>query len=209
MISMEKVEKLRKHADISYSEAKKVLEETDGDILEAVVKLEEEGRIKPPGSGGYYNSNDRYQAAGANSEQKQEKQREQQKKQQQKKRSSFAETLSSIIKWTGKIVDKGNTNYFKVLKNRRKILELPLTAFVLLLIFAFWLVIPLIIIGLVVGYNYQFGGPDLEKTEVNKAMDKFSDATKQAVDSVNEAAGKFSSRENNKGANNDGENPDS
>ncbi len=209
MISMEKVEKLRKHADISYSEAKKVLEETDGDILEAVVKLEEEGRIKSPGSGGYYNSNDRYQATGSNSEQKQEKQREQQKKQQQKKRSSFAETLSSIIKWTGKIIDKGNTNYFKVLKNRRKILELPLTAFVLLLIFAFWLVIPLIIIGLVVGYNYQFGGPDLEKTEVNKAMDKFSDATKQAVDSVNEAAGKFSSRENNKGANNDGENPDS
>ena len=209
MISMEKVEKLRKHADISYSEAKKVLEETDGDILESVVKLEEEGRIKSPGSGGYYNSKDKYQSANTNSGQKQQKEREQQKQQRQEKRSSFAETLSSIIKWTGKIIDKGNNNYFKVLKNRKKILELPLTAFVLLLIFAFWLVIPLIIIGLVVGYNYQFGGPDLEKTEVNKAMDKFSDATKQAVDSVNEAAGKFSSRDNNRGVNKDGENPDS
>lgn len=56
MITLEQVEKLRKRANISYDEAKKALEETNGDILQAIINLEKKNLIKPPAGGGYYSS---------------------------------------------------------------------------------------------------------------------------------------------------------
>ncbi|WP_442870577.1 hypothetical protein [Clostridium sp. Cult2] len=56
MVTLDQVEKLRQRANISYDEAKAALEETNGDILEAIINLEKENRIKLPEGGGYYNS---------------------------------------------------------------------------------------------------------------------------------------------------------
>lgn len=56
MVDFEQVQKLREYANISYEEAKKALEEANGDMLEAVISLEKQNRIKAPEAGGYYNS---------------------------------------------------------------------------------------------------------------------------------------------------------
>ena len=45
---LEKVEALREKANISYEEAKNVLNEADGDLLEAMVLLERQGKIRRP-----------------------------------------------------------------------------------------------------------------------------------------------------------------
>jgi hypothetical protein len=82
------------------------------------------------------------------------------------------------------MIHKGNINNFEVLKEDRRVLMLPVTALVLLILFVFWLIVPLIIIGLFFGYRYQFRGPDLEKPEVNRMMDSVADATVRAKDSV-------------------------
>ena len=50
-------------------------------------------------------------------------------------------------------------------------MTIPVTVLVVFLLFAFWLIIPLIIIGLFFGYRYMFSGPDLGKENVNRAMD--------------------------------------
>jgi hypothetical protein len=42
---------------------------------------------------------------------------------------------------------------------------------VLLVLFAFWVTIPLLIIGLFFGLRYRFVGPDLGRDCVNNAMD--------------------------------------
>lgn len=57
MITLEQVEKLCKRANISYDEAKAALEETDGDMLEAVINLEKQGKVKAP-KGGFYRSDE-------------------------------------------------------------------------------------------------------------------------------------------------------
>ena len=46
MDNLKKVEKLMERADVSYEEAKAVLEECGWDVLEAVVKLESQGKLK-------------------------------------------------------------------------------------------------------------------------------------------------------------------
>ena len=48
MEQFEKVEKLREKTGVSYEDAKKALEEHDWDMLEAIVALENEGKIKKP-----------------------------------------------------------------------------------------------------------------------------------------------------------------
>ena len=56
MTTLENVEKICAMANISYEEAKAVLEAAHGDLLEAVISLEKQGKIQAPNGGGYFNS---------------------------------------------------------------------------------------------------------------------------------------------------------
>lgn len=47
-ISLELIEKLKERAHISYTEAKEALEKCNGDLLEALIYLEKEDKIKTP-----------------------------------------------------------------------------------------------------------------------------------------------------------------
>src|SRR5690554_260084 len=198
MIDFEQVQKLQKLTNISYEEAKKALEETNGDMLEAVINLEKQNRIKAPDSGGYYNScgeNQRTNGRGRSNSRH--------KKTTHANGSSFGDQVTAFFKWCGKIIHKGNINSFEVFKDNHSIMTLPLTALAVLLIFAFWIVTPLIVLGLFFGYRYKFRGPDLEKTEVNRAMENVSQATTRAVDSMVSTVDHISRDVNkNKGENN-------
>ena len=48
MEMMEKVERLREKANVTYEEAKAVLEQTGGDLLDAMVLLERQGKVREP-----------------------------------------------------------------------------------------------------------------------------------------------------------------
>ena len=54
MVTLEQVEKLREYANISYDEAKTALENADGDILQALIELEQQGKVKAPEGGQYH-----------------------------------------------------------------------------------------------------------------------------------------------------------
>ncbi len=170
MVTLDQVEKLRQRANISYDEAKAALEETNGDILEAIINLEKENRIKSPEGGGYYNSrnteqNREYDDSDVNMK----------KESKTNGGTSFGELVGRFFKWCGKVINRGNKNHFEVIKNGDKIMTIPVTVLVVFLLFAFWLIIPLIIIGLFFGYRYMFSGPDLGKENVNRAMDSVAD----------------------------------
>ena len=48
MENLEKVEKLRERANVSYEEAKEALEASNWDLLDAMVYLEKQGKTKAP-----------------------------------------------------------------------------------------------------------------------------------------------------------------
>ena len=152
------------------------MEETNGDLLQAMINLEKQNKIKAPEAGGYYNSQ--------GDQQDSRKDGRGQRREKTPRDSSFREQVTAFCKWCGRMIHKGNINNFEVLKEDRRVLMLPVTALVLLILFVFWLIVPLIIIGLFFGYRYQFRGPDLEKPEVNRMMDSVADATVRAKDSV-------------------------
>jgi hypothetical protein len=53
MDNFEKVEKLREHANVTYEEAKNALENSNWDILDAMIYLEQNGKVKGPEKSSY------------------------------------------------------------------------------------------------------------------------------------------------------------
>lgn len=170
MVTLEQVEQLRQRANISYDEAKAALEETNGDLLQAIINLENQNRIKPPKGGGYYSSRDAQQSLENNGIR--ENINEEFKRDDS---PSFRELMCRFLKWCGKIISKGNRNHFEVIKDGDIAITIPVTILAILLLFTFWITVPIMVIGLFFGYRYMFSGPELGKENINRAMDSVAD----------------------------------
>ncbi|PKM69376.1 MAG: ubiquitin [Firmicutes bacterium HGW-Firmicutes-19] len=186
MITIEQVEKLRKYTGVSYTLAKEALEETDGDLLEAVILLEKQQKLQPQAEKTNVRSN----------HVEDEKVVEDKKK--ERKDSEANETFREFIRFLKDLLHKGNTNRFDVVKDKKVVMMIPMTLFVILILFAFWFMVPLLVIGLFFGYGYRFSGSDLEKTNVNEAVEKVSDVTLKAGEIVAKAASDLSKELNQK-----------
>ena len=154
MDRIEMVEKLREKAGVSYEDAKAALEASDWDLLDAVVHLEKEGKVHST----VYSTKrpDAEEGAGANAG----------------AQTSSGDGFDTFMAWVGRVVHKGNTNSLIVQRHGKRTFRLPVTAFVLLVLFGFWVTIPLMVVGLFFGYHYKFEGADLGKGSINDAMDK-------------------------------------
>lgn len=164
MDHFEMVEKLREKAQVSYEEAKSALESCDWDMLDAMVLLEKQGKVSTPESGAY---STRKSHAGESSGHRSE---------------GLGSKLAGILR---ALLRTGNTNALVVSKNGKEQFALPVTVCVLMLIFMFWITVPLLLIGLFCGYHYSFRGPELGREEVNRAMDKASDMAENIKREVN------------------------
>ncbi|MCL1809343.1 MAG: DUF4342 domain-containing protein [Clostridiales bacterium] len=165
MSTIEQIEKLREKANVTYTEAKAALDAASGDMLDAIISLEKQGKVKAPENGGSY----------ATSLPKHEDYQEK-KAQAKEKGESFSTLLGRFFRWCGRMIAKGNVHMLDVRRRGETIMQVPVTVLVLLLIVAFWVVVPLLVVGLFFGFRYFFCGPDLDKTGVNKVMDAAANA---------------------------------
>jgi hypothetical protein len=177
MVTLEQVEKLREYANISYDEAKAALEQSGGDILQAIIDLERQGKINPPQDGGQYNSGSIEPAAAQTKEEfKKEKTHT---KSGSGEKSAFSRNMSSFGRWLCDVLHKGNVNALVVEKNGASVMRLPITVLVIFLICAFWIVVPLLVVGLFFNFRYYFQGPDIQSTKVNDAMNTVANAAEE------------------------------
>lgn len=163
MDELEKVERLRERAKISYEEARQALEENNWDLLDAMVYLEKQGKVQQPKQSSY-------------TTQYEEPKKIEEAVNDTKKTSSVGDLLNRFIDWCKRILKKGNENSFHVEKNEKQILSIPVTLLVIIAILAFWFVFILLIIGLFCGCRYYFDGPGSVQVDVNKAMDSAANA---------------------------------
>ena len=63
-ITLEQVERLKDKANVSYEDAKNALEQTDGDLLEALILLEQQGKTASLPGGSYATPSDETGRAG-------------------------------------------------------------------------------------------------------------------------------------------------
>lgn len=172
MEHMEKVEKLREKTNITYEEAKAVLEECDWDLLDAVVKLESRGKIREKSTASFSTEGAPEEDAPKSPQQLVESYQSYQQDRQKKEKGIF-HSLWNGIKY---LLRKGCENRFIVRRHGVQLMEIPVLLLVILMIAFFWILLILMFIGLFCGYSYSFAGPDLGRKDINSVMDKASKA---------------------------------
>ena len=188
MTELEKVEKLREKADVSFADAKEALDNSDGDILDALIYLERNGKADAPAGGGYYSGANlpvlvedyKHEEYGKGSR-------------ADNNEDTFSDLVHRLGRFLLKLLNKGNTNHLDAYRGGYVQFSCPVTAFVLLLIFFFWVTIPLMVISLFLGYSYRFRGADLGRESVNSVMDNAS----SVVDEVKKSFRESTNNENN------------
>lgn len=168
MTNLEKVEKLREKADITYEEAKAALESCDWDMLDAILKLEADGKVHPSSSG--ENSSAKCTASEESESPQQLVESYQSYQEEQKKKSSS--TWASIKHWVKKILRKSCDNRFIVKRHGEQLMEIPVLLLIILLLASVWTILIVLAIGLFFGFSYSFSGPDLGRKNINDAMAK-------------------------------------
>ena len=162
---LEKVEKIREKTGVSYEEAKAALEACGEDVLDALVYLENQGKIKKPDVSVYTTE-------AEPSEEVKEAARQYEKASSE----TFGDQVKKFVNWIGSLIKKGCENFFIVSKKDEEIITMPVIVIVLLLLFAFWVVLPLMVVGLFFGFRYRFSGSITKSVNVNMACDKAAEA---------------------------------
>lgn len=166
MASLELVERLRERANVSYEEAGAALDACGDELLEALIYLERQGKVAAPNNGGSYSS----KSAGHDEDRNEPKQPKEQRGE------SFGQLMNRFFRWCGRVLHKGTTNYFDVWRGNHKILTIPVLVLIILLICAFWITLPLLVVGLFMGCRYLFRGEEIEVININNIMDSAADA---------------------------------
>ena len=175
MTNFEMVELLRQKADISYEEAKTALELANWDLLDAMLVLEREGKIK---SGPAHYST-REEAGTEEAESRREKKRRD------------CDGVRSALRWLGQTLTKliriGNENSLVVCRKGQELFSLPVTVCVVLLMCSVGTVLFALAIGLFCGLRYSFRGPNLGKESINSAMDRAAEAAETVKNEIRSA----------------------
>jgi hypothetical protein len=163
MATLELVEKLRTHANVSYDDAREALDACGDDILDAIIYLERKGKVSTPKSAGTYTTE---KQGAKNSPPKRPRADD-----YEPRGETFSQLAGRFFRWLGSLIQKGNRNLFVIHYGKGDTASLPITVLILLLIFALPLSITLLVVGLFFGCRYRFQGKDINGAGVNNVMD--------------------------------------
>lgn len=167
-VTREQIERLMNHAGVSYEEAQAALEASDGDLLDALVWLEQAGNI--PSSGVHSCATDP----------RVEPETPPQAAEESSHKGQAPDGLHAVWKW---LVDNRLEAYRR--DNQARVLECPVAALLALIILAWWLVAILLVGGFFFGWRYRFVGPHLGHSRtVQDVMEKIDDGAASVVDQV-------------------------
>jgi len=180
MDQMELVEQLREKTGCNYSEAKAALEETGGDLLEALCWLEQHNKTQLVG------------ASCSTEDREPPKSVETDRKEKASGPNPVAEGFRSL--WDGLVSLLRKCNQTELVmtgKTGKREFGIPLTLFIILLMVAFWVVIALIVVALFFGNRFSVEGA-LHHDDVNQVLGKatdFAESVKEEVFSSEEDQG--------------------
>ena len=150
MDKLEKVEKLREKTGVSYEDAKNALEACDYDLLDAIIYLEKLDKVKAPEVESF--------TTGAEQQTSTEFEQAQQTYTNDCNKVTFGQMMDKFFKWCGKVLKKSVDSTFIVERRGQTMINVPVLVLVIALILAFWVVLPLLVVGLFCECRYHFEG---------------------------------------------------
>ena len=166
MDTFEKVEKLREKANVSYEEAKAALDEAGGDLLDAMILLEKQGKAEAKKES-YSTKEEQTDIVVVDEPEKSEK----------KRGNAFTDKLKVL--W-----HKSCENYFVMERNEETIINLPIWVFLIIVICTWQVTLVAMIVALFFGCRYSFKGAD-EMKAANNVCDKVTEAAEKVKEEYN------------------------
>jgi Flp pilus assembly protein TadB len=166
MDTFEKVEKLREKANVTFEEAKAALEESNGDLLDAMILLEKQGKAETRKET-YSTKESRELVVVDQPEEKKEK----------KRGNAFTDKLKVL--W-----HKSCENYFVVERKDETIINIPIWVFIIILLCTWHITLVIMVVALFFGCRYSFKGAD-EMKLANDVCDKVSEAADKVKEEYN------------------------
>lgn len=168
-ITLEMAERLKEKANVTYTQAKEALEYSGGNMLDALIYLEEKGAI-PRQEDAYYSTKGETPPPPSPAEPLPVQLPDQKKpaKPPRTKRRGVKWFFHTLRRW---LVD----NELEIWRKGQPITALPVLILLLLLCCVPQVTIPILILGLFLGFRYRFSGPDLERDNLNGVIGDLAD----------------------------------
>ena len=172
MDEFEKVEKLVARANVSYEDARNALRASNGDLLDAMVYLEKQGKTARPEQSIYttnYSEQPRYENVPETIN----------KNMGEKPKEGFFAKVGNILK---KVFHTLSVNELVVAKDDATLIDIPLWVAILAFIAAWHILLVIVIVSLFFNVRYKVVGEDDKKASVaavNNVMSKGTDFAEQ------------------------------
>ncbi|QOR34266.1 hypothetical protein IMX26_12290 [Clostridium sp. 'deep sea'] len=176
-VTIDKIDLLRERTNISYSEAQEILEKFDGNVVEALISLENNNKtLKVSNINNNTNSNYQYQ-------QKQHKQRHYQQRQ------DYSRHKDTAMKWLKKL----HTTYLAISKRGSSIINLPLTIAIPLILFTLPFSVFVLIGVAITGHSISIK----RNNGINFTIDEVMDITKDSNNQTSNQQHQYNNNNNN------------
>ena len=181
-ITLEQVERLREKADVSYEEARAVLEETGGSLLDALILLERRGKVRPDCGGSARYSTRTGGAGGEPGDGAQERPEGNSGEESRFFRLNLTAEEGGVRHFFQTLLRRSLENSLEVWRREELVVSIPLLISILLLILAFWTCLPLLVLGLALGCRYRLAGPDFDRSSAGAAVNRAASAVGDTVE---------------------------
>lgn len=163
----EMIEVLMEKAKVSREEAEAALQNCNWDLLDSIIYLERNGKTENAHEKTIIEvdiiENNDGSSKGSHKE-----------KTYNDDFGGIGEVVGRIFRFVGKVIKKGNENYFQIKKESEKPIRISLTISVLVLVLLTIPSVVLLVLGLFCGYKYSIEGPSMNYAGVNTIFEEVS-----------------------------------
>lgn len=181
-VTLEQVEKLRGYSGASYTDCKEALERSGGDLLEALLDLERQGKSATAAKGGSYTT--RPGAANPTSGGSVTATAPAAGESGSKARPDWEKTLRNLVRSFVNIFRHASANRLEIWRGDTLFSSAPVAVLIIMAVFAFWITLLLLAVGLFLGCRYRFAGPDVGWEAVNDALGNVSEVMGGLTDRI-------------------------
>ena len=181
MTDFERIEKLREHASVTFEDAKAALDAANGDLLDAMIWLERNGKVKGPAESTHSTKYEDQAEYVSVSEKVKQSKKEKESKEKEPKDYSDSKFVQGVKRVWNFLIG----NSFVVSKGGKDYVILPVLLILIILLFFFVPTVIAIIVLLFFGFHYSFRGKN-NMDSVNETMDKAADAASGWAEKVKE-----------------------
>lgn len=154
------IRKLTENAAVTFEDAKMALESNDWDIIDAMLQLEDVGKVKSPDMKIYF-TNDRNKSFSEMIVCCEEKSWQYYDTKDKGEYHDGQQEPKGAFQKICKFIEKCNGVFIEIKRREESVLRLPITVVALLLIFCYGIVIPLVIVALLCNVEFSIDGEAL------------------------------------------------